>query len=320
MADEGEIAAMRQAIALSSLGQGTTSPNPPVGCIILDTHGTVVGDGYHARKGEPHAEGHALAAAGARARGGTAVVTLEPCNHIGRTPACRQLLLDAGVARVVIAAMDPTSRGDGGAAVLRQAQVSVETGVLESEAKLVLGSWLASTRMRRPHVTWVYRVTPDGQEPVDPAVVDRLRHHFDVLVQPTGELVEGVPRGHGADFSLPGALDRSLPEALAELWKEGTRTLMLNDQGGVGTQLLALSAVDSVVVFITHADAIHQPRNPWLPPGFAIASMTLEDATVRVEARSTPSDESAAKSTTHRLRPCRKRHPATPGFSFASIR
>ncbi len=83
---------MRRAIALSALGFNTTSPNPPVGCVILDSTGQPVGEGYHLRKGEPHAEVHALAAAGVYATGGTAVVTLEPCNHYGRTPPCHQSL------------------------------------------------------------------------------------------------------------------------------------------------------------------------------------------------------------------------------------
>ncbi|MGH3813162.1 MAG: bifunctional diaminohydroxyphosphoribosylaminopyrimidine deaminase/5-amino-6-(5-phosphoribosylamino)uracil reductase RibD, partial [Pseudonocardiaceae bacterium] len=80
---------MRRAIVLSAFGLGTTSPNPPVGCVILDRDGHIVGEGYHEHKGEPHAETQALAVAGERAGGGTAVVTLEPCNHHGRTPPCR---------------------------------------------------------------------------------------------------------------------------------------------------------------------------------------------------------------------------------------
>jgi diaminohydroxyphosphoribosylaminopyrimidine deaminase / 5-amino-6-(5-phosphoribosylamino)uracil reductase len=100
MATEAEIAAMRRAIALSAAGIGSTSPNPPVGCVLLDPDSRIVGEGYHERKGESHAEVNALAAAGALAQGATAVVTLEPCNHQGRTPACRQALIDAGVKRV----------------------------------------------------------------------------------------------------------------------------------------------------------------------------------------------------------------------------
>jgi diaminohydroxyphosphoribosylaminopyrimidine deaminase/5-amino-6-(5-phosphoribosylamino)uracil reductase len=97
---------MRRAIVLSAFGLGTTSPNPPVGCVILDADGRFVGEGYHERKGEPHAETQALTAAGEHARGGTAVVTLEPCNHHGRTPACREALIEAGIARVIISIID----------------------------------------------------------------------------------------------------------------------------------------------------------------------------------------------------------------------
>ncbi|MGH3812935.1 MAG: bifunctional diaminohydroxyphosphoribosylaminopyrimidine deaminase/5-amino-6-(5-phosphoribosylamino)uracil reductase RibD, partial [Pseudonocardiaceae bacterium] len=89
MASSRELDAMRRAVVLSAFGLGTTSPNPPVGCVILDRDGHIVGEGYHERKGEPHAETQALAVAGERAGGGTAVVTLEPCNHHGRTPPCR---------------------------------------------------------------------------------------------------------------------------------------------------------------------------------------------------------------------------------------
>ncbi|WP_438493832.1 bifunctional diaminohydroxyphosphoribosylaminopyrimidine deaminase/5-amino-6-(5-phosphoribosylamino)uracil reductase RibD [Streptomyces asiaticus] len=131
MATPNELTAMRRAIAISAQGLGTTSPNPPVGCVILDRDGVPVGEGCHLRKGDHHAEVNALTAAGERAEGGTAVVTLEPCNHQGRTPPCRQALIDAKVSRVLMAVMDPTSRGEGGAAVLEQAGIEVERGVLE---------------------------------------------------------------------------------------------------------------------------------------------------------------------------------------------
>jgi diaminohydroxyphosphoribosylaminopyrimidine deaminase / 5-amino-6-(5-phosphoribosylamino)uracil reductase len=148
-----EVGAMRRAVALSALGLGTTSPNPPVGCVVLDPGGRIVGEGYHERKGEAHAEAQALAAAGELAAGATALVTLEPCNHHGRTPPCHQALIDSGVARVLVALLDPTSRGQGGAARLRDAGVDVEVGVLAAEAVLVLGPWLTALRDRRPRVT-----------------------------------------------------------------------------------------------------------------------------------------------------------------------
>ena len=164
MATLMEAAAMRRAIALSAAGIGTTSPNPPVGCVLLDQEGRVIGEGYHQRKGEAHAETHALAAAGGQARGATAVVTLEPCNHEGRTPACRQALIDAKVARVVIALLDPTSRSDGGAATLRAAGIDVEAGVLADEARVILGPWLTALERQRPVITWPYVVSAGGSK------------------------------------------------------------------------------------------------------------------------------------------------------------
>lgn len=120
-APETGAAAMRRAIALAARGLGSTSPNPVVGCVITDAAGTVVGEGWHQRAGGPHAEVHALRAAGPAARGGTAYVTLEPCNHTGRTGPCAQALLEAGVTRVVYAVPDPDPQASGGAATLRAA-------------------------------------------------------------------------------------------------------------------------------------------------------------------------------------------------------
>src|SRR4051812_32958869 len=111
--------AMRRAVALAARGLGTTSPNPVVGCLLLDAAGEVVGEGFHAYAGGPHAEIVALAQAGERARGGTAVVSLEPCNHTGRTGPCSHALINAGITRVVIAVDDPTPAAAGGAATPR---------------------------------------------------------------------------------------------------------------------------------------------------------------------------------------------------------
>ncbi|SCD60873.1 bifunctional diaminohydroxyphosphoribosylaminopyrimidine deaminase/5-amino-6-(5-phosphoribosylamino)uracil reductase RibD, partial [Streptomyces sp. DfronAA-171] len=108
MATAAETAAMREAIALAARGLGRTRPNPVVGCVVLDASGEVAGSGWHQRAGGPHAEIHALRAAGERARGGTALVTLEPCDHTGRTGPCSRALIEAGVRRVVHAVADPT--------------------------------------------------------------------------------------------------------------------------------------------------------------------------------------------------------------------
>src|SRR6476469_10770645 len=111
-----EIAALRRATDLADLGAGTVLPNPVVGCVLLASGGWTVGEGYHERAGGPHAEVVALAAAGEWARGANAVVTLEPCNHTGRTGPCTEALIAAGVARVGFAQADPTPDAGGGAA------------------------------------------------------------------------------------------------------------------------------------------------------------------------------------------------------------
>ncbi|MEV0848753.1 bifunctional diaminohydroxyphosphoribosylaminopyrimidine deaminase/5-amino-6-(5-phosphoribosylamino)uracil reductase RibD [Streptomyces sp. NPDC049954] len=163
MATAAETAAMRQAIALAARGLGFTSPNPVVGCVLLDASGRIVGTGHHQRAGGPHAEIHALRAAGDRARGATALVTLEPCNHTGRTGPCAQALVEAGVRRVVYAVADPNPQATGGAQTLRAAGVETEAGLLEAEAAEVNAPWLTSVRLRRPHLTWKYAATLDGR-------------------------------------------------------------------------------------------------------------------------------------------------------------
>jgi diaminohydroxyphosphoribosylaminopyrimidine deaminase / 5-amino-6-(5-phosphoribosylamino)uracil reductase len=163
VASQAEIEAMRRAIALAARGRGNTSPRPEVGCVILGADGGVVGEGFYDRSAAAHAEARALRQAGERARGGTAVVTLEPCNHDGRTPPCRELLIDAGVKRVVFAVADPNPVAAGGAEALRAAGVDVEAGVLAAEAALGNEAWLTAVRLGRPMVTWKYAASLDGR-------------------------------------------------------------------------------------------------------------------------------------------------------------
>jgi diaminohydroxyphosphoribosylaminopyrimidine deaminase/5-amino-6-(5-phosphoribosylamino)uracil reductase len=279
VASQREIDAMRLAIVLSARGLGTTSPNPPVGCVILDARGEVVGTGYHERKGEPHAEAHALAAAGERARGGTAVVTLEPCNHAGRTPACRQALLDAGVTRVVIALMDPTSRGEGGAAVLRAAGVGVEVGVLADEARLVLGDWLTTFHTRRPIVTWAY---PIGGRAIDGANVDELRASIDVVVHADGRIEEAVAGSHGNGIlSLPeDPVSEDAHHAMKALFEGGARSALLLGPSPLGDAWLAAGVVDRILMYGSTAG----PAPEWGgPDGFILTGITRTDGYVRVE-------------------------------------
>jgi diaminohydroxyphosphoribosylaminopyrimidine deaminase / 5-amino-6-(5-phosphoribosylamino)uracil reductase len=154
---------MARAIELAARGLGTTSPNPVVGCVILDTTGVVVGEGFHAYAGGPHAEIVALAQAGERARGGTVVVTLEPCDHHGLTGPCSTALINAGVSRVVIGVTDPHTHAGGGAETLRKAGVQVEVGVRQSEVEAGNIAWLTAVRRRRPYLIWKYAATLDGR-------------------------------------------------------------------------------------------------------------------------------------------------------------
>jgi diaminohydroxyphosphoribosylaminopyrimidine deaminase/5-amino-6-(5-phosphoribosylamino)uracil reductase len=155
---------LEQALVLATAAgeavRGTTSPNPPVGCVILDAGGELVGTGATAPPGGPHAEVVALAQAGERARGGTAVTTLEPCNHTGRTGPCSVALLAAGIAHVHHAAADPNPQAAGGAAHLRAAGVTTSTTGTDPEP---LRAWLHRQRTGRPHVTWKLAASLDGR-------------------------------------------------------------------------------------------------------------------------------------------------------------
>jgi len=163
MASQAEVAAMGRAVELAARGLGTTSPNPVVGCVILDAKGNVVGEGFHAYAGGPHAEIVALAQAGERARGGTVVVTLEPCNHQGVTGPCSTALIRAGVARVVYGVRDPHPRAAGGAEALRAAGIDVEGGVRAAEVEAGNIAWLTAVRRGRPYLIWKYAATLDGR-------------------------------------------------------------------------------------------------------------------------------------------------------------
>jgi diaminohydroxyphosphoribosylaminopyrimidine deaminase / 5-amino-6-(5-phosphoribosylamino)uracil reductase len=156
--------AMRLAAEQAERVKGTTYPNPPVGAVILGADGKVAGVGATEPPGGPHAEVVALRRAGQRAGGGTAVVTLEPCNHHGRTPPCVDALLAAGVSSVAYAVADPNPVAAGGAQRLAAAGVEVRRGVLADEiGGGALREWLHRQRTGRPHVTWKFATSVDGR-------------------------------------------------------------------------------------------------------------------------------------------------------------
>lgn len=156
-------AMMARALRLAERARYTTKPNPMVGCVLV-RDGDVVGEGWHERAGEPHAEVHALRAAGERARGSTAYVTLEPCAHTGRTSPCADALIEAGVARVVAAMRDPFPKVDGaGFERLRAAGIAVENGLMEAQARELNRGFLSRVERGRPWLRVKLATSLDGR-------------------------------------------------------------------------------------------------------------------------------------------------------------
>ncbi len=201
---EIEREAMRRALALAA--RGPRGINPQVGAVILSPDGKTLAEGWHCGAGTAHAEVDALAhLAPGEARGTTAVVTLEPCNHTGRTGPCARQLIDAGVARVVYTIADPNEISSGGAETLRRAGIDVEGGVLADEATALLQSWLDVQRLGRPHVTVKWAQSLDGRAaaadgtsqwitgPAARADVQRRRALADAIVVGTGTVLADDP-------------------------------------------------------------------------------------------------------------------------------
>lgn len=163
MAEAVEREAMLRAIALAQSADIPDGPNPRVGCVLVDGEGRIVGEGVHRGAGTAHAEADALAQAGPAARRTTAVVTLEPCNHTGRTGPCSEALIAAGVARVVYAQADPHAVAAGGAERLRSAGIDVEGGLLAQESAALNEAWTHAVTTGRPFVTWKVAATLDGR-------------------------------------------------------------------------------------------------------------------------------------------------------------
>jgi diaminohydroxyphosphoribosylaminopyrimidine deaminase/5-amino-6-(5-phosphoribosylamino)uracil reductase len=154
---------MARALRLARLGLFTTTPNPRVGCVLV-RDGKIVGEGWHRRAGEAHAEGHALAAAGANAKGATAYVTLEPCSHHGRTPPCAEALIKAGVARVVAAMRDPNPQVSGrGLAALDAAGIVTECELMRAEAVALNAGFVSRMTRKRPWVRLKLAASLDGK-------------------------------------------------------------------------------------------------------------------------------------------------------------
>ncbi|MFD9700482.1 bifunctional diaminohydroxyphosphoribosylaminopyrimidine deaminase/5-amino-6-(5-phosphoribosylamino)uracil reductase RibD [Lentzea sp. NPDC059081] len=281
------------AIAESERVRGTTSPNPPVGCVILDESGKAVGFGATQPIGGPHAEVMALKEAGTKAQGGTAVVTLEPCAHHGRTPPCTEALTEAGIKHVIHAVSDPNPRAAGGAKVLSDSGITVESGLLEQEvSRGPLRAWLHYARTGRPHVTWKYAATLDGRTAAQDGTsqwisseasrkeVHDMRAKLDAIVVGSGTVgkdnpaltardADGIPLGRqplpvvvGMSDLPPGAKLRNTAlhlrthvpdEVLAALAERGVVDVLLEGGPTLAGAFIRAGRVDRVLAYIAPA-------------------------------------------------------------------
>jgi diaminohydroxyphosphoribosylaminopyrimidine deaminase/5-amino-6-(5-phosphoribosylamino)uracil reductase len=205
-----------RAVELGERGRRTAPPNPWVGCVVVDDHGAVVGEGFHERPGAPHAESVALTAAGPRARGGAAYITLEPCAHHGRTPPCTESLITSGVRRVVVALEDPDPRVAGrGLQTLRAAGVEVVVGPGSVAATRSLGPYLHHRHTGRPWCVLKTAMSIDGRtaaadgssrwitRPAARADAHRLRAESQAVVVGAGTAITDQPSLTARDVEPP---------------------------------------------------------------------------------------------------------------------
>ena len=271
---------LERALELAERGRGTTHPNPVVGAVLV-RDGEVVGEGWHERKGEAHAEVNAIAAAGDLARGSTLYVTLEPCAHVGATPPCAQAVIDAGVARVVVGTRDPTPAAGGGLEQLRAAGVEIEVvdGELGLRARQQIESWLTWVTRHRPFVTYKAAMTLDGRLTLPGSrwisgeesrrLVHELRRASDAVAvgmgtaradrpaltardveaarQPRRLVFGSGPLPEGVDLELRSG---PLEEELGRLADEGVQSLLLEGGPTLATAFMEAGLIDKLLLFV----------------------------------------------------------------------
>ena len=255
---------MRRALQLAALGAGRTSPNPLVGAVVLDTEGLLVGEGFHARAGEPHAEVGALAQAGERAHGGTLVVTLEPCCHHGRTPPCTEAVIAAGISRVVVAMGDPNPLvAGGGLTRLRACGIEVIEAVALAEALELNRAFVHRIHTGRPLGILKWAMSLDGRTalpngasqwisgPAARAWVHQLRAGCDAVIVGGGTVRADDPlltsRGRRQPEPLRVVFSRSLDlPASARLWQTALAPTLVAH--GPGASLEACKRLDQLEV------------------------------------------------------------------------
>lgn len=270
-----EKGALQHALDLALRGWGRVSPNPLVGCVLLQ-RGVVVGEGWHAEYGGPHAERMALDQAGERARGATAVVTLEPCAHQGKQPPCTEALIAAGVRRVVVAVADPNPEAGGGAAKLRAAGIEVEIGVMGREARRLNAPFFH--RFAHPERPWVaLKLATSVEGAIAPADRKRtqlsgaeaqewvhwLRAGFDAIGVGAGTAladdpaltVRGAVQPRVSPVRVVFAGATPLPGGLALRTDGGPRALVVDGRHDLGAALSRLRREENVTSLLVEGGA-----------------------------------------------------------------
>ena len=201
--DDHYIAAMQRALVLAAQGNGRTGANPVVGCVIINSEGSIIAEGFHA--GGDHAEVVAIKSLGEIPDGATIVVTLEPCNHVGKTGPCTEAIIESGIKRVVYAVTDPNPIAAGGRKRLSDAGIEVIGGVLETESRFVNRAWLHVIDKKRPLFIWKIAATLDGKTAAQDGTsqwitgesartfVSELRRESDAILVGTGTIIADNP-------------------------------------------------------------------------------------------------------------------------------
>ena len=242
---------MRRALRLAEKARGRTAPNPMVGAVVV-SGGEIVGEGWHHRAGEPHAEVLAFRAAGDAARGGTLYVTLEPCCHYGRTPPCTEAVLASGVRRAVIAMADPFPRvSGGGLKILREARLEVECGLLEPEARELNRAYLKAVQSGLPWVTLKMAVSLDGR------IATRTGDSRWITGEAARRYVHGLRDGNDAVLTGIGTVRADDPELTARLPRaRNPLRVVVDARGELPTESkLVRTACETSTLLITGPDA-----------------------------------------------------------------
>lgn len=292
---------MRRALELARHGELDASPNPMVGAVIVDASGRIIGEGWHRRCGEGHAEVNAVASVRdpEALRDATMYVTLEPCSHYGKTPPCAELIVSRGIPRVVVGTLDPFAKVSGrGVARLREAGVEVEIGMLEKECQELNRKFMTAHRCRRPYVTLKWAQSADGfidghiSTSVNSMLVHRLRATHDAILVGSGTALADNPaldtrlyagkspvkvvldrRGRvGKDLRMFGGTEtivltdyRSLADAMGQLYERGITSVLVEGGAQVHEAFIRENLWDEIRVEVSSENIGGQVRAVNIP-------------------------------------------------------